>query len=478
MIYSLLASFLLIAAETAEPTSLSSSHAAYDGNALVLTGHVVLDHGLGKMQAENAALQRQEAGNDFPFSLIELDKQVVLNLKNSSSLFCDKANLDFTTLQGSLFSSNEQKVVFTDLIKKKIPVKLTGNQAELSFSKNGHDGKRSDYEIQTILAKEEVLIEYGKEFVLYADQALYSKQLPEDNKAAPREFQGIISASPKNRNGTCKLKHGEDEVSAASMDVDLLHAKVSMLRAKGVLASPIFPQLQKGALQFECEHLLWDQEKDILTLKGNAHLEEKNLGVIDAEDEIVIAYSQVEGKNVLKTIETKNRSYIQYGTHQLTCFGPIFLSRENLTASLTSPVLNGTVPREKQIYYQEGDLKVFADKAGIEYSLFGGIMQPVSLVLKDNVRLYSQDAAGHRRFALADRLSYSPITRTFILSALPENKVLFRDETEKVDISGQEVHITFDPATKKERIQGIGNIQLSLSADEINLLKKMFPTYE
>lgn len=478
MICSLLASFLLLAAETPQSTSLSSSHAAYDGNALVLTGHVVLDHGLGKMQAENASLQRQEAGHDFPFSLIELHKEVMLNLKNSSSLSCDKANLDFTMLQGFLFSSDEQKVVFTDLIKKKTPIKLTGNKAELSFSKNGHDGKKSDYEIQTILAKEEVLLEYGKDFVLYADQALYRKQLPQDNKTAPREFQGIISASPKDRNGFCTLKHGEDEIRAASMDVDLLHAKVSMLRAKGILTSPIFPQMQKGALQFQCEHLLWDQGREILTLKGNAHLQEENLGVIDAEDEITLSYSQVEGKNVLKTIETKNRSYIQYGAHQLTCFGPILLSRENLTASLNSPAFNGVVPKEKQLYYQEGDLKVFADKAGIEYSLLGSVMQPVSLVLKENVRLYSQDATGHRRFALADRLSYSPTTRTFILSALPGKKVLFRDETEKVDISGQEVHITFDPATKKERIQGIGNIQLSLSADEINLLKKMFPTYE
>jgi hypothetical protein len=54
--------------------SLSSSDASYDGNSLLLTGHVVLDHGLGKMTAEEASLERQEAGKDFPFSLIQLRK--------------------------------------------------------------------------------------------------------------------------------------------------------------------------------------------------------------------------------------------------------------------------------------------------------------------------------------------------------------------------------------------------------------------
>ena len=45
---------------TPETGSVSSTNASYDGTALVLTGHVILDHGLGKMTAEEASLQRQE----------------------------------------------------------------------------------------------------------------------------------------------------------------------------------------------------------------------------------------------------------------------------------------------------------------------------------------------------------------------------------------------------------------------------------
>src|ERR1700722_421623 len=91
--------------------TLSSSDASYDGNSLVLTGHVILDHGLGKMTAEEASLQRQEAGKDFPFSLIHLRKDVLLALKSSAEISCGSALLDFAALKGELSPSENGKVI-------------------------------------------------------------------------------------------------------------------------------------------------------------------------------------------------------------------------------------------------------------------------------------------------------------------------------------------------------------------------------
>ena len=110
---------LSIAAPLSETGSLSSTDASYDGNALVLTGHVVLDHGLGKMNAEEASLQRQEGGKDFPFSLIHLNKDVLLSLKNNAKLQCESADLDFSALKGLLHAKEGGTVVYTDSIKKK-----------------------------------------------------------------------------------------------------------------------------------------------------------------------------------------------------------------------------------------------------------------------------------------------------------------------------------------------------------------------
>src|SRR5690348_14837979 len=102
-----------------EAGSVSSTNATYDGNALLLTGHVILDHGLGKMTAEEASLQKQEMGKDFPFSVIELRKDVHLALKSSAELLCERADLNFDSLTGVLYSSDTSKVSYIDGFKKK-----------------------------------------------------------------------------------------------------------------------------------------------------------------------------------------------------------------------------------------------------------------------------------------------------------------------------------------------------------------------
>src|SRR5579863_9410868 len=181
--------------------SLSSTQANYDGNSLILTGHVVLDHGLGKMTAEEASLQRQEAGKDFPFSLIQLRKDVLLALKNSAQITCGSADLDFTTLKGTLLPAEHGKVVYSDQIKKKkggdaTPLKLSGELVELNFSKQSSEGKKTNYEIDTILAKQEVVIEYADNFELQAHHALYRKGSSQSDKTSQREFRGVVTAYP------------------------------------------------------------------------------------------------------------------------------------------------------------------------------------------------------------------------------------------------------------------------------------------
>src|SRR5690349_21086898 len=97
-----------------EAGSVSSTNATYDGNALILTGHVILDHGLGKMTAEEASLQKQEMGKDFPFSVIELRKDVHLALKSSAELLCERADLNFDVLTGVLHAKEGAKVIYSD----------------------------------------------------------------------------------------------------------------------------------------------------------------------------------------------------------------------------------------------------------------------------------------------------------------------------------------------------------------------------
>ena len=161
-----------------------------------------LDHGLGKMTAEEASLQRQEAEKDFPFSLIQLRKDVLLALKSSAQITCGSADLDFTTLKGILLPSENGKVVYSDQIRKKhggdtTPFKLSGQFIELNFYKQSHDGTKTDYEIDNILAKEGVVIEYADNFRTRAPTThSTAKSSPAIIKHRKREFQGVDHRLP------------------------------------------------------------------------------------------------------------------------------------------------------------------------------------------------------------------------------------------------------------------------------------------
>jgi lipopolysaccharide export system protein LptA len=471
--------------ELPESGSLSSSDASYDGNSLVLTGHVVLDHGLGKMTAEEASLERQEAGKDFPFSLIQLRKDVLLALKNNAQISCGRAELDFAALKGILHPPENGKVVYTDQIKKKKggemnPLKLTGQLVQLNFLKQAHDGKKTEYEIDNILAKEDVVIDYANDFQLYADQALYRKELSRDYKSSKKEFQGIVTAYPKDEESQCRLTHQGDEIDADMIDLDLVNSKISLLHPKGILAAAIIPHLQKGEMRFQADHLYWDQIKNTLTLKGQITVDENSLGILNAEDELQITQSTVKGKHLLKGIHAQGPSTLIYKdaynvSHRLISSGSIDFNRDKLRATIDSLEKDDIVPQDKQLYYEEEEFSVLADTASLEYSITGDTLQPSSLTLSGNVRLFSHDPQKPLRCGLADRLTYSLTTKTLILSANPGKKVLFWDESQGMRLSAPEVHITYDSETKQQHVKGIGAVQFAFTPDEQNKIQQLFP---
>ncbi len=484
----LLVSLPICAAEwTPESGSLSSTNASYDGQALILTGHVLLDHGLGKMTAEEANLQKQEAaGKDFPFAQILLRKDVLLALKNSAELRCSQAELDFTALKGLLHAEQGEKVAYTDTFKTKkntpsSPLQLLSRQLELNFSKWEPEGGKTEYEVETILATTDVEIHYANSFHLTADKALYRKQCSENQKSASKDFQGVITAYPKDGLTQCRLTHDGDIIDADSADVDLLNEKMSLLHPKGILASAIIPHVQKGLLRFQCDHLTWDNSKNKLILKGNVRIQDDALETIETEDYIEIDQLLVKGNKVLKRIQAHGPTTLTYndsgnrGCHKILCQGNAEIDREKLEATLDSPKTDGKVAPHQQLYYEEAELCIRADQAAFEYSIANNILQPVSLALKGAVRLSSLGTQKPPRCGVADRLNYSLTTRTLILSANPGKKVLFWDEAQGARISANEVHIIEDPLTKEQLIRGIGNVQFAFSSEENVLLQQLFP---
>ncbi len=471
-------------AETTNEGHVSSTNASYDGSALKLTGHVILDHGLGRMNAEEASLEKQDAGSDFPFSLIHLHKQVQLTLQNNARLSCDHADLDFLELKGALSAPISGLVVFEQQLTKKehhgASLSLQSPKIDLALMKAEVKEHKLSYDVDTIIATDGVVIDYNKAFLLEAGRAVYS-----NIASANKDLQGTLKAYAKDDASVCTLLHDNDKVQARSIELDLIHSTLTMDKPEGTIQSSLLPQHLQGSIAFITDHMTWDHLQNRLTLKGKSFITESSLGTITTQEMLMIQQAIIKGKKVISKIETVGASELIYqdpcssGYHKLYCQGTMKIDREHLHASLTSPIKdNKTTPYSDQVSYQEPELGAFADSLFVEFTVEEEKLQPVSLSLKGNVSLFSRNEQEPFRCSIADRMSYCPTTKTLILSANPGQKVLFWDEQQAVRMSAQEVHLTQNPITKQTVIQGVGKVKFSLSTEENETLKKVFPQYK
>ncbi len=444
---------------------LSSTHASYNGNALVLEGRVQLDHGLGNMYAEQAFLQKQEVGNDFPFSFIELKKDVFLSLKNKSELKSDSAEFDFNELKGVLSAYEGKKVSYKDSLKKEgstaVPFQLMSSQILLQLAKSASVSGTSQYEIHSLTAQNEVLIEYAGEFALQADEASY-------------QSSGLIQAYPASTDSKCNLSYQGESLDAARIEINTKSSQISVQKPNGSIPSQLFGAGEATPLFLSCDELNWDHKQETLRLNDHVILSEKNLGSLFAEKEVLVQQTTVQNKKSIKSVHIEGTSRLEHEDpdsgwkHKISCFGVLHIDGLKGQISLTSPA-----NQDKQICYQDPGIILHANKAMIEYS-DSEDHKLMQMTLTGNVSVESSASTGSPRLGLADRLTYNPETQTVILSALPKKRVLFRDEEQNITMSAQEVHLTKDPATGKIGAKGIGNVNFSLSSEESNLLKYRF----
>lgn len=463
---------LTAAGNAPDSGAISSSSASYDGNALILTGQVALDHGLGKMRAEEAVLQKQESGKEFPFSTIALKKGIQIELQDHARLRCDHADLDFTALRGKLLASGKEKVIYTDQLKRggrgENSLRLMSDAVDLSFDKVPHADQRSDFLIREILATGSVVIDFAQSLTLQAGKALYKKA-----------GENILRAFPTDSFATCDIQRGDDRIHAEAIEIDVNRKVLFLKNPKGVLFSSL-PHGQKGEVRFQSERLVWDHPQNTLHLQGHAHVDEVSFGTLDVDKELVVIQKEHDGNKTIASLHADGRSVLQFqdigrhNVHRLISHGHVMLDHEKMHATFESPMKGNRVAKEDQLYYEEGQIAVYADRGMIDYAMQDQKLRPSSITLKGNIRVLSNNAAEAPRFGLADWITYSPTTRTFILSANPGSRVLFLDGKENLRISAQEIHLTQDGNHQTESVKGVGNVQFSFNADEEALLQKVF----
>ena len=453
---------LLIAPVLGNDVSVSSKEATYDGDNLILDGSVSLEHGLGTLFAEKAFLQKQGENAELPFSAIELKKDVHIVLKNKAELSSETAELDFILMKGKLTSKENERVIFTDILKE-ASIRMLSKEADILFIKKNEGTTSLEYAIKNFIAKENVFIEYSKDFTLQADEASY-------------EMEGLIKAYPTLANSTCELSYCGGIIKTSFIELNIEKNLLFLKNPNGLLNSSLFSEDKSGQIFFSCKDLNWDHAKETLILQNDVVIKESDFGTLSASKEMIIIQEQIDGKNFIKSIHIDGPSLLSNKTGSLTCLGFLHVDGPKGQVTALSPSKKGQTTPENQLTYITSDMILKADKAFLEYA--ESSYELISLVLKNKVTIQTLDKTKPRKLALADKLTYAPDTMTIILSANPGKKVLFLDEEQGVTMSAQEVHLTQNIETKKTEIKGIGNMKLSLSQEEYAILKNHFPNTE
>ena len=435
---------MLLSAEITT-SSISSKKASYDGNALVLSGEVELEHALGHLQSGSARLTREAEGS--PFTSILLRDDVRITLKNQGEIHCAQADFDFNDLKGKLLPARGEMIEFFNLQAE--PISLLSKEAEIEFTETN-----STLKVAKIKACKSVQVQYGDDFLLTAESATFS------NTKTP-----YVWASPN-----CVLTHFDDQIEAERIEILPCSSKMILSSPSGSLSPSAFSENE--SMQFSCNQLVWERAPQTLTLKGNVQVKDSGIGDLFCEDEVEIGQKEVGEKWTLSHISAKGKTSLQYKLdadfeHLLVCYGQMQLDQDRLVLTLESPM-------GQPLEYFHDTMKLTADHAQLKYAQEGGFIHPEKLLLQGNIQLAATGDTS--RCAVADQFAYFPKEKKIVLSTKQDSPVLFWDAEQKLSISAKEIHIT--RSEKGENVKGVGNVRFAFSSMENTLLKKLFPFYQ
>lgn len=423
--------FLLAAINPMDTGSIASNSASYDGSVLLLDGEVSLEHNFGKMHAEKAVLtrpQQEEGEEEFPFTTIELAETVHLALTSEAEIDCERASLDFASMQGTLTSPKQ--VHYVDKIKS-VPFELFSPHLDIHMTKN-----QETYDIESAHAEKGVHLIYNTLYHLTTEALVFDRHHLKSDSGSP-----------------CNWSFQNDQVKAEAFDLDLSSNHLFLKKAEGHLSS-----FSKGEVQFTSDDLDWEHTNNHLVLRGSPKVQESNVGTITSSQKIDLTLQDQK----VHTLKTEGPTeLISPKGHTLKTEGPLEVDGYKKQVTVH--------PHTSQLIYQEEELSLTADEAVLHYREDELGLHPEKLELQGHIKLFSQDKRG-----IADIVTYNPETRSCILKALPGQKVLYMRDLDQFRISANEVHITYNPETKEQEVRGVGHITMVLSPEEQNLLKQVF----
>lgn len=464
-----------------EMVFIDAQMAEYDGKKISLDENVNVKHQLGNIFADHVLITETPELKNNAYGMINMHDNVKVSFKEGGEITCSDAVMDYGNLKGTFSGIHDQDyVVYSEncCTEKEqdlgIPLVVKGKRMIAQLANNNltsQTGPKSS--IDSIKTENDVTINYNNDLTAYADEAFYQRTTNVANKESALQLSGLITVKNSKNNGQCKLTNKQGDVICANeMKIDTLSGLISFDRPHGII------QENLGKLIFSADFLQWDELHQILVLKGNVEVDYQGFGQFRTTNEIRIARQIIAGRKHLKSIESPSNTILTYldsqkNNHKVKCPGLLLLDHQNMHA-----VLKGE--DNQQVVFEDSKGEIAADNAKINYQKIEKKLLPKMLNLDGNVRLYnhfapnSEETSSVLQYALADHLQYLPEANEMIFKANGQNRVLFYDKVNNIEVSAPGIKLFRDQATGKEVIKGIGNVRFSFVEREFEQLKQRF----
>ena len=479
--------------EKDESMVVNSGEAQYDGKEIVFVGQVVVQHGLGQISAHRLSLlSTSHPDKKSKFDFLKINDDVQIELKEGGRLCCQQAEVDYARMQG-FFLGNEKlpDVTYLNTGERKdssqqtrSPLEIKSLRMTLELLREPSSSSASSRTlVRQIEATENVRIHYNQDHLLVADHALYERL----STAESSSNAGMITLSVLNGNPVCRMTNlNGDNLHAQTIQINTVERQLWLSQPEGILYMRQ-EKLPPQTLEFSSNELVWDDQKQMLQLKGQVNITQNGTVHVQTDHEISIIQALVNGKRTLRSIQAPGKTQISYldvqksNTHKINCPGPLIIDHEGqemIFQGLSDP--SGQVDESQQVYIEDVLGEMYADRVQMNYIWQERQLVPEKIILEGNVRLLNhfdghlEESGSILHYALADRVDYLPKQHEMILAAAKGNRVLFFDKVNNVQMSAPSLKVRHDTATQKDSIQGLGDVRFTFIEKELEQLKQRF----
>lgn len=459
--------------------AIESNEASYDGKQMRLTGDVVVEHEIGKISAGFLELMAQPGQKKLSLGELKMDGLVKVALKDGGQLLCDSALLNSNSLQGFFYSGPQQEfVVFTescrDRSNSQIPLVVKSKiMTVLLTQEEGKATARTSY-ISSITADVQTSVTYNHDFVVSADRGIYRRLNQAQEASSPIALPGTILLQKEGESGVCQVTNRNgDLVKAQQICVNTVRKELVLDFPRGMIYGD-----KQQRLDFSADQLVWNAEKMVLTLNGHAVIHQPGMGQLETDKQVAIQQWIQEGKKTLKSMESLGTTILTYDdtaqeqSHVLTCCGTVVVDHAIQETRMEST-------EGEQIVFRDSLGEIHADRAKVSYQAVDNQWVPSKLVLEGQVRIENWQSNNENEkqilhYVLADSVEFRPDLKEMYLNSIDKRRVLFYDKVNNAQVSAPALTIKRNEVTKKEAIQGTGDVRFSFVDQEFEELRQRF----